>query len=81
VSFRAGGERLRTEIGGPRRDLKELMRARNVLPWMRDRIPLLHAGRTLLAVADLWVNAECRAAKATGRRVRIDWVDAPSVKS
>jgi tRNA(Ile)-lysidine synthase len=81
VSFRAGGERLRTETGGPHRGLKELMRSGNVLPWMRDRIPLLHAGRTLLAVADLWVNADCRAARATGRRVRIDWLDAPAVRS
>jgi len=86
VSFRAGGERLRTEAGGPNRRLKELLRAGNVLPWMRDRIPLIHAGTELLAVANLWVNVDCASAIGCGpagsrRRVRLEWCDAPAVKS
>lgn len=77
VRWRAGGERLQTEPGGPRRTLKELLRVRGVLPWMRDRIPLVHAGPGLVGIADLAVEARYQAAPGTRRRCRIVWRDAP----
>jgi tRNA(Ile)-lysidine synthase len=81
VSFRSGGERLCTEAGGPRRRLKELLRAGDVLPWMRDRIPLVHAGERLLQVGNLWCDADAMASPRVRRRARIEWLDAPAVKS
>lgn len=78
VRWRAGGERLQTEPGGPRRTLKEWLRVRGVLPWMRDRLPLVHAGDALVAVADLAVAAGFQAgAVARGDRWRIEWQAAP----
>jgi len=81
VSFRAGGERLRTDAGGPRRTVKELLRAAGVLPWMRARLPLLHAGHALVAVADLFVDAAYGARHGTQARYRLAWLDAPAVRA
>jgi tRNA(Ile)-lysidine synthase len=57
LRFRAGGESLRTQVGGPRRRLKDLCRESGVVPWMRDRLPLVYLGGQLAAVGDLWVDA------------------------
>ena len=40
------------------------------MPWMRPRVPLLYSGETLVAVADLWLAADCAA--PGGYRVRWD---------
>jgi tRNA(Ile)-lysidine synthase len=74
VSARRGGERLRLEARGPRRPLKDLLREAGVLPWWRDRLPLIRAAGRLVAVADLWSDAEFRAGPRTRRRVRFDWL-------
>ncbi len=81
VRFRAGGERLRTDPGGPRRTVKELLRAAAVLPWMRARLPLVHAGNALVAVADLFVDATFGARDGSRARYRLDWLDAPAVRA
>ncbi|MCU0760787.1 MAG: tRNA lysidine(34) synthetase TilS [Steroidobacteraceae bacterium] len=80
VRWRAGGERLRTEPAGPRRTLKELLRSRGVLPWMRERLPLLHAGSRLVCVADLVADAGLLAGPSSRRRCRIEWLDAPAYR-
>lgn len=78
IHWRAGGERLRTEQDGPRRTLKEVLRVRGVLPWMRERLPLVRAGEALVAVADLVVAAEYQAGPGAHRdRWRLEWRDAP----
>jgi tRNA(Ile)-lysidine synthase len=77
LRWRAGGERLQTEPGGPRRTLKELLRVRGVLPWMREALPLLHAGPRLVGIADLAADAAFLAGPSSRRRCRIDWLDAP----
>jgi tRNA(Ile)-lysidine synthase len=58
VRFRQGGERIRPGPKGRERDLKNLLQESGVAPWMRGHIPLLYSGDDLLAVADLWVNAD-----------------------
>ncbi|HSN70120.1 MAG TPA: tRNA lysidine(34) synthetase TilS [Steroidobacteraceae bacterium] len=50
VRFRGGGERVRLPGRSHGTPLKELMRAAGVLPWMRDRVPLLFAGDELIAI-------------------------------
>lgn len=77
LRWRDGGERLQTEIDGPRRKLKEVLRVCGVLPWMRERVPLLYAGDALVAVADLAVAAEFQASTASRDRWRLEWGDAP----
>ena len=68
VRWRTGGERLQPAAGRPTRTLKKLLQEAGILPWMRDRLPLLYAGDELVAVADRWVAAD--AASSPGVRVR-----------
>ncbi|MDX1435018.1 MAG: tRNA lysidine(34) synthetase TilS, partial [Gammaproteobacteria bacterium] len=55
VRFRRGGERLRPAGSRHSTALKKLLQAREVPPWLRDRIPLIHVDGELAAVAGLCV--------------------------
>ena len=71
VRMRRGGERLRTVAGGVRRSLKGLLQEARVPAEERAGLPLLFRGDTLVAVADLFVDASVRAGTGTRRRGRI----------
>ncbi len=58
VRFRAGGERLRLHPNGPHRVVKHLLAEAGVPPWERDRIPLLCCEDTLIAVGNLYLDAD-----------------------
>jgi len=58
VRFRRGGERSRPAGRRHGQALKKLLQEAGVPPWERERLPLLYAGETLAAVADLWVEAD-----------------------
>jgi len=75
VGYRKGGERLRPGPGAPRRTLKSLLQSSAVLPWMRNRIPLLRSSERLVAAGDLWVDADCL--QTPGYRVH--WIDRPEL--
>jgi tRNA(Ile)-lysidine synthase len=72
VRFREGGERLRPAGRPHRRLLKHLFQEAGIPPWERDRVPLIHAGGRLVAVAGLWVADEA-AAGAEEAGIRFDW--------
>ena len=55
IRFRAGGEEFRPSGQTHTRKLKKLLQEEGVVPWMRDRLPLLYSGDRLVAVADLWL--------------------------
>ena len=57
VRFRVGGEEIRPAGHECTHKLKKLLQQKGVVPWMRDKIPLLYSGDRLVAVADLWVAA------------------------
>ena len=61
MRFRSGGESLRPVPARPRKRLKDLCQEAGVVPWMRGRLPLVYAGDRLVAVADLWVEADFQA--------------------
>ncbi len=46
-----------------------------MVPWMRDRLPLVYAGDELVAVGDLWLAAS--AVSEPGVAVR--WKDRPAL--
>lgn len=82
VVRRHGGERLRTSAAGPRQSVKELLRAAGVLPWERERLPLLLDGDAVVAVANLFVAAEYQytnGERRDGERLRLVWEGAPTV--
>lgn len=58
VRFRAGGEEIRPADHECTHKLKKLLQQKGIVPWMRDKIPLLYCGDRLVAVADLWVAAD-----------------------
>jgi tRNA(Ile)-lysidine synthase len=58
IRFRAGGESLRPAPGRPRKRLKDLCQESGVVPWMRERLPLVFAGSQLAAVGDLWIDVD-----------------------
>ena len=58
VAWRKGGERLRLYPDGPARKLKTLLQERGIVPWMRNRLPLIYRDGELVAVADCFVARE-----------------------
>ncbi len=53
VRYRRGGERIRPAGAMHTRELRLLLQEAGVPPWLRDRIPLIHSGVSLIAVGDL----------------------------
>jgi tRNA(Ile)-lysidine synthase len=77
VAYRRGGEKLRESSGSL--PLKTLLQSRAIAPWERERVPLLRAASRIIAVADLWLDAACRAgAQTRGKRARLRWRRAPT---
>ncbi|MBT8101216.1 MAG: tRNA lysidine(34) synthetase TilS [Gammaproteobacteria bacterium] len=70
---REGGEEIKTMNQPHTRKLKKLLQEHGVVPWMRDRIPLLYSNGELVAVADLWLASG--ATEDNG--YRIEWQDKP----
>ncbi len=58
LRFRRGGERFRPYGSAHHRPLKKWLQDSGVLPWMRDRIPLIYAEERLVAVAGLAISAQ-----------------------
>jgi tRNA(Ile)-lysidine synthase len=73
IRFRQGGERIRPAGRNVTRPVKKLLQERGVLPWMRRSVPLLYAGEMLVAVADLWIAADC----AQERGISVRWIGKP----
>jgi len=76
VRRREGGEALRPARLAKTQTVQHLCQTWGVLPWMRDALPLVYAGDMLIAVGDLWMDADwCAAADAPG--LSIAWNKAP----
>ncbi len=75
LRYRQGGEKLRLVNQPHTKTLKNLLQESSIVPWMRNRIPLVFAGDELVAVADLWLAAD--AASTPG--VAIHWEDRPPI--
>ncbi len=78
VEWNSRGLRLRLTPRGSRRALRKLFQERGIVPWMRPCLPLLFAGDSLAAVADLWIDAQFRCA-AGEPGMAIDWLDRPQL--
>jgi tRNA(Ile)-lysidine synthase len=78
VHFRHGGEELQPAGDAHHRKLKKLLQDARVLPWWRDRVPLIYAADRLVAVGDLWI-AEEFAARGGEDALRIVWEERPQL--
>ncbi len=73
VRFRRGGESIRPRGRKHTRRLKSLLQEAGIVPWMRQRLPLVYADDELVAVADLWLAASASSAPGTA----LEWRDHP----
>lgn len=80
IRFRSGGEICRPAGRAHRRPLKKWLQDFAVLPWMRERLPLIYAGDELAAVAGLFVCARFAAGKAEPG-LRIQWHAHPPLQA
>jgi tRNA(Ile)-lysidine synthase len=72
---RLGGEEIQPKGQRHTRKLKKLLQEEGVVPWMRDRLPLIYSGEQLVAVGDLWLADD--AAASPGAAVR--WIGRPAL--
>jgi tRNA(Ile)-lysidine synthase len=77
VCGRTGGERFEPVPGGGSRSLKKWFQEQGVVPWMRQRVPLLYCGDDLVAIGDLWQSTDPEA--ATGQAWRVAWRGRPAL--
>ncbi len=75
LRFRSGGERFRPAGQRHTRTLKNLLQEEGIVPWMRERVPLLYSGGELVAVADLWVAADAENRPGTS----VEWQRRPAL--
>ncbi len=75
VRYRKGGEEIALPGQPHRHKLKNLLQDRGVVPWMRERIPMLYSAGRLVAVADLWVAAEFLGEGGYS----VHWIDRPAL--
>jgi tRNA(Ile)-lysidine synthase len=76
VRPRRGGETLKPHPRAATQTVQHLCQSLGVLPWLRDALPMVYAGKELIAVGDLWQDARwCVPAPASGFACR--WKDAP----
>lgn len=75
VRFRKGGEEITLPGEAHTRKLKKLLQENSIVPWMRERLPLLYAGERLVAVADIWLEAQFVAPDGYAPH----WVDRPAL--
>ena len=75
VRYRKGGEEIRPYGQAHTKKLKKLLQEAGVVPWMRDRVPLVYARDALVAVADLWLAEEA----AGSRGAAVVWSDRPAL--
>lgn len=78
IAWKHRGQKLRLSERGSRRTLRNLFQERGVVPWMRRCLPLLYAGESLAAVADLWIDVEFRASDREEGMV-VEWLDHPEI--
>jgi tRNA(Ile)-lysidine synthase len=76
LRYRQGGEEIRLPGHDITHKVKNLMQQDGILPWMRDRVPLLYAGGELVAIADLWISAGSVARQG----MQIRWHGRPCIR-
>ena len=75
LRYRQGGEAFRPVGRKSTHKLKKLLQEDGIVPWMRQRIPLLYSGDYLVAVGDLWVAADVSKENGYG----VHWRNRPAL--
>ena len=56
IRFRRGGEKIKLKGRNGRHELRKLYQEAGIPPWIRELIPLIYIGETLVAVGNLWID-------------------------
>lgn len=75
IRYRKGGEEFQPLFHRHTKKLKKLLQEEGVVPWMRDRLPLVYSNDRLVAVADLWIAADAASEPGTA----IEWRRRPAI--
>jgi tRNA(Ile)-lysidine synthase len=75
LDVRQGGEEFKPKGHAHTRKLKKLLQDEGVVPWMRERLPLLYSGAQLVAVGDLWIASDAFSEPG----VAIRWSERPAL--
>jgi len=75
IKPRTGGEEFQPQGQSHTRKLKKLLQELGVVPWMRDRLPLVYSGEQLVAVGDLWLAEDAVARPG----VAVRWSGRPAL--
>jgi tRNA(Ile)-lysidine synthase len=78
VRRRKGGERVRIAGQSISKPLKKMLQEAGIVPWMRDRIPLIYDGDELVAVGDMWICADA-VADDTAEAAQLRWSNRPAI--
>jgi tRNA(Ile)-lysidine synthase len=78
VRRRSGGESLKPAPRARTQSVQHLCQAMGILPWMRDALPMIHAGDSLVAVGDVWSDARWLAGREEMGGACV-WEDAPEI--
>jgi tRNA(Ile)-lysidine synthase len=73
IRFRQGGERCKLPKRGGEHSLKKLFQELGVVPWMRERIPLIYIGEQLAAIGDLLVCEGFAAGEQQGLKIMCEY--------
>ena len=75
LDIRQGGEEFKPKGHAHTRKLKKLLQDAGVVPWMRERLPLIYSGAKLVAVGDLWIASDAFSEPG----VAIRWSERPAL--
>jgi tRNA(Ile)-lysidine synthase len=78
VRRRGGGETLKLSARGRTQSVQHLCQAMGVLPWMRDALPMIYAGDSLVAIGDIWRDSRWLAGPAQAGFACV-WEGAPEL--
>ena len=56
IKFRKGGEKMFFNTHNGSKTLKDYFNEKKILPWARDKIPLIYDDQHLICIGDLWIN-------------------------
>ena len=72
IKFRKGGEKISLGIKKTPKTLKDFFNEKKILPWTRDKIPLIYDDQHLICIGDFWINDDFIANKKE-RSFAIQW--------
>ncbi len=64
IKFRKGGEKISTNKQKKQKTLKDFFSEKKILPWTRDKIPLIYDNQHLICIGDFWMNDDFKATES-----------------